>query len=54
MEAGDKFSASDACVSLVIPAVAKSSQDQNSTPESITTLGRMQLYQRDTFTLITA
>ena len=44
---------SHACVSLVIPAGAKSDQDRNSTPASITTLGRMQVHQRDTSILIT-
>ena len=53
MEAGDKFPVSDACVSLVIPTVAKSGQDWNATPVSITPLGRMQVHRRDTSTLIT-
>ena len=43
---------SDACLSLVIPIVAKSDRDQNSNPVRITTLDRMQVHRRDTSTLI--
>ena len=53
MDAGDEFPISDAYVSLVIPTVAKSDQDWNSTPASITTLGKMEVHQRDTSALIT-
>ena len=49
MKAGDEFPVYDAWDSLVIPAVAESKQDRNSTIASITTVGRMQVHRKDTF-----
>ena len=53
MEAGDEVLVSDAYVGLEILTSDKSNRDQCSTPARITILGRMQVYQRVTSTLIT-
>ena len=53
MEASEEVLVSDACVSLVMPAVAKSNQDRNFITASITTLSRIQVHRRVTSALIT-